>query len=84
MQLVERQGCGWPPSRPHREQGPVRSCACSPATRTLSIRKNLIPVCRHLNHETNCRHADHIVEKGAQVFVNHCNAGTTVAGHKTS
>ena len=32
--------------------------------------------CRHLNHETDRRHADHIVEKGAQVFVNHCNAGT--------
>ena len=36
--------------------------------------------CRHLNHETDGRHADHIVEKGAQVFVNHCNAGTV--GHQ--
>ena len=50
---------------------------------TKSYSCNWTSVC-HLNHETDCRHADHIVEKGAQVFVNHCNAGTTVAGHKTS
>ena len=46
-----------------------------PVTR-LSVH-NINSLCScHLNHQTDRRHANHIIEQGAQVFVNHCQAAS--------
>ena len=85
--VLARKGLGWQLFPPHRGRGPGQSCVCSPAK---NVRHNEIPVTRlsvhninslcscHLNHQTDRCHANHIIEQGAQVFVNHCQACSSV------